>query len=135
MSIETTCPNCFEEYDMRHGECPACSIQMNVRGSIPPYNTWPATGHWPFEMDGERYAVTTNPAALGEWEKWRVSHVETGTSVPGSAAATKEQAIKKAKDAMANAGPEKVKRAIEYVRMLISRSTPPASGANREDAK
>lgn len=24
MSIETTCPHCGEEFDMRHGRCPAC---------------------------------------------------------------------------------------------------------------
>lgn len=92
MSVETVCKECGAEYDMRHGECPACTIDLNIRSSENPKETFPGTGHLPFEMYGERFAVTQRLAAKAVDPQWLVTHVETGVAVPNSCAVTKEKA-------------------------------------------
>jgi hypothetical protein len=120
MSIETICKNCAAEYDLRHGDCPACTIEINVRSAHPPYDTWPATGHLPFEMHGERFAVTRIPCALNDAQQWRVSHVETGVALPRTQGSTKEEALANAKAVLAQGGQEKLKASLTQVRALFA---------------
>ena len=81
MSIETTCPNCHAEFDTRHEDCPSCTIEVQLRDVSPPYGTFPAKGLTPFHMHGELFAVTELPTPLNAFQKWRVTHVETGCKV------------------------------------------------------
>lgn len=92
---------------------------MNVRSAFPPYDTWPATGHLPFEMHGERFAVTRIPCALTDTHQWRVSHVETGAACPRTNGATMEEALANGKATLAEVGPDRLKASIAKVRALF----------------
>jgi len=120
MSIEIICKDCGAEYDIRHGDCPACTIEMNVRSAHAPYDTWPATGHLPFEMHGERFAVTRIPYALNDAQQWRVSHVDTGVALPRTMGATKEEARDAAKAVLAVVGAEKLQAGLATARALFA---------------
>lgn len=92
---------------------------MEVRNARPPYETWPATGHLPFEMHDERFAVTRIPCALRDEEQWRATHIETGVAVPRTGAATMEEVPVKTKAVLAEVGSEKLKASIAKVKALF----------------
>lgn len=94
-------------------------IEMNVRSAHPPYDTWPATGHMPFEIHGERFAVTRIPCTLNDAQQWRVSHVETGAACPRTIGATIEEALANGKATLAEVGPDKLKASLAKVRSLF----------------
>ncbi len=98
---------------------PPLEIEMEVRSARPPYETWPATGHLPFEMHGELFAVTRIPCALRDEEQWRATHIETGVAVPRTGAATMEEVPEKTKTLLAEVGSEKLKASLAKVKALF----------------
>lgn len=121
MSIETVCPQCGAEYDTRHDRCPACTVHVECREKTPPYKTWAAVGYLPFEMYGERFAVTRNPAAtVANAPAWRVSHVETGTAVPKSDAETPQKAKEYGEKKLQEAGKIRFLEALQRIKDLIA---------------
>lgn len=94
-------------------------ISINVRAAQPPYDTYPATGHLPFEMHGERFAITIIPNPLNDFQKWRVTHIDTGAAIPGVFEATIELARERGMAHLTEVGPEKLKAALARVRALF----------------
>ena len=105
------------------------AIELAVRTADFPYAKWPATGHLPFEVHGERFAVTANPSALAAEQEWRVSHVGTGMAVPRAKGATMEQAREKAIAVLTEVGPERLRRAIEDAERMFARAEAEPKGA------
>jgi ribosomal protein L37E len=123
MSIETVCKKCGEEYDVRHGACPVCEppITVKMRTAHYPFNTWDEAGWLPFEMHGERFAVTRIPCALDSPIRWRVSHVGTGVALPDTDSARQEEAKAKAIEVLTKQGAEKLKAALDLARRIIGK--------------
>ena len=126
MSIETTCKKCGEEYDLRHGECPVCTVTIEMRSSRPPYDTREVKGYLPFEVHGERFAVTRIPCALTDEKQWRATHIETGAGVPGSDCAKMEDVPALLRTMAAKSNPEKLRAAVAKCREIIAEGKLPA---------
>jgi hypothetical protein len=120
MSIETTCPICSAEYDLRHDGCPACTIMVEMRSKLQPHKTWSEPGYLPFEMHGEQFAVTRNVAALDSPIRWRVSHVKTGAAIPSSDGETHAEAKANGIASLTKVGPEKFQQALSRLREHIA---------------
>ena len=105
-------------------------IKINMRNARAPYETWPATGHAPFEIHGEHFAITKIPCALKGEQQWRATHIETGMAVPYSASTTIEGAREAAKDTLAKITPEKLQISLAKGRALFANGSdqPPARG-------
>jgi hypothetical protein len=119
MSIETKCPNCGEEHDMRHDGCPVCTIDVQIRQAIYPYQLVKTRGYLPFEIFAEKFAAHESPAPINEFQKWRVTHLDTGAALPNCLAPTAKEAVERAKQQLVTLGSIKVKAAIEKIRKRI----------------
>lgn len=120
MSIGTLCPNCGEEYDLRRKCCPVCTINVEMRSAHPPHKTWSEPGYLPFEMFGERFAVTRHPSNLDGPEPWRVSHVATGVAIPNTGAKSHTEARDLARLFLGDVGEKKFKDGLARLRAHLS---------------
>lgn len=107
--------------------CDPANVIVEMRSSEPPFKTWRELGYLPFEMFGEKFAVTRNAASglVGEL-KWRVSHVATGVAVPRTGSDSKKYSAKAARDELEFVGEEKFKAALARVRATIAEGKLPA---------
>lgn len=115
MSIETTCSNCGAEYDIRHGDCPACTVRIQMRSARPPYDTWTDVGHLPFEVHGEKFAVTRISMTMRH-SHWRATHIATGVGVPGSECVEMKDVPAQTKALLKQIGPAKLQDALKRAR-------------------
>ena len=97
------------------------TVEVQCREKTPPYKTWTTIGYLPFEMYGEQFAVTRNPAApLAGDLAWRVSHVETGAAVPKSDAETPEEAKERGEKILQEVGKNRFLEALQRIKDLIA---------------
>ena len=57
MSIETECPSCGAEYDIRHGRCPVCPADPNI--------AWPPSKRGTCHDCGEPFRLMIEPYRVG----------------------------------------------------------------------
>ena len=121
MSIEVKCTNCGAEYDLRHEGCPACTITLRLRRDFPPYETWEAKGHIPFEVHGENFAVTRINYTLRATVRWRATHVATGAAVPGTECYFMDEVPARARKVLGLIGREKLQESLAKAAALLAR--------------
>jgi hypothetical protein len=115
------CPSCGTEYDARMNACPGCAIPIEMRDAKPPFKTWTATGHLPFEMFGEKFAVTELPGlGILRDKPWRATHVETGAGLPGTECNTMREVPEHTKKKLAEVGEEKFRAALQRIKQRIA---------------
>ena len=98
-------------------------VEIYMRESTTPYNIWKGFGYMPFEVHGQKFAVTMNRSTLEQSRTWRVTHIKTGAAVPGTEGATIAQAKANGMSILLSKGPEKLKEALEKVAEIL-KTTP-----------
>lgn len=117
------CRDCADHNGICPGSgkpCDPADILVEMRSGREPHKTWRELGHLPFEMHGEKFAVTRNVAALNKHQAWRVSHVATGAAIPHSIGATKEEARDAGMKSVVDIGDEKFHAALGRLRNIIA---------------
>ena len=95
------------------------AIPLEIRAATAPYEKYKTTGFFPFEVHGERFAVTRRPGT-DEQRRWHATHIETGSAVPGTACEMSTEVKALAIDRLTRVRPEKLKAALDKVRALIA---------------
>lgn len=101
-------------------------LKIKMRSARPPYDTWEVDGYLPFEVHGERFAVTRIPCALNDDLQWRATHIETGTAVQATACAKMEGVPPLLQELAAKSNPEKLRQGLAKVRAIIAEGKLPA---------
>lgn len=103
------------------------TVPVIVRDNFPPYRVREVEGHAPFEVFGERFAVTAIPCRLpDDVQQWRATHVESGCGVPDTNCATIDMVETAARIYLDKVGPQKLKEAIAKAYEIIARGQPGA---------
>ena len=105
------------------------AIPLEIRAATAPYKKYKTTGFFPFEVHGERFAVTPRPGT-DERRRWHATHIETGFAVPGTACEMLTDVQPLAIDRLTRCGPEKLKAALDKVRALIANASGETRGPN-----
>lgn len=120
MTTKTLCRYCSTEYDCF--PCPACTVVVKLRTAGPPYVELYEMGYLAFEQYGERFAVTRIVGGLDRKHIWRVTHVATGTALPGTEALKKKRARANGLAVLAQTSEEKLKAEIERAKAVLAKS-------------
>ena len=99
---------------------------IKIRSCTPPYDEYTTTASHPFEVFGEKFAVTETGifAVVGQY---RATHLETGTAIPGSECEFAADVPAQTERLLTSIGEAKLKAAIAKANELIASGQQPHS--------
>ncbi len=91
-----------------------------MRSLNPPYNTWQTFGYHPFEVFGERFAITAIPASEPTDGHFRATHIATGAAVPNTECDELRDVYAKACKVLESVGPGVLRKSLDKVAELLA---------------
>src|SRR4051812_47548790 len=92
----------------RTTEQPGAELRILTRSMEPPYVVRETIGYLPFEVFGEKFAVTCVWSAEITQDFWRATHIATGAAVPKTGCELIEDVPAKAREVLETVGREKL---------------------------
>ena len=88
---------------------------IKIRSSTPPYDEYTTTASHPFEVFGEKFAVTKTDRC-----QYRATHLATGTAIPGSECEFAADVPAQTERLLTSVGEAKLKAGIAKANELIA---------------